>query len=606
MQDVAAPLAEDAVAEGSTDVTLCAAFQRSAREHSARIALRTPGAQVSLTWAEVGPRVEGLAAGLAAHGVGRGDTVASMLLNRPEFHLVDWAALHLGAAPFSMYVTSPAEQVAHLLDNAGSRVIVTERAFLATVLDARARAGSTAEVFVVDGAEGHGTLDDLAAAGSPDFDFEGAWRAVEPADVACLIYTSGTTGPPKGVELTHRNLLTALASSRRAGVGVTRPSSLVSYLPHAHLADRMASHYPAMVTGSAITCVEDARTIVGLLPDARPTLWIAVPRIWEKLKPALEAKLTGVGDEAQRSRIAAALDLGRARARGETLDADGQAAYDAVDGAVFAPLRASLGLDGAETLISGAAPIAADVLEFFAAIGLFVVEAYGMSESSAVATVTRPGVLRFGTVGPPYPGVEVRLAEDGEVLVRGDVVMRGYRKEPEKTTEAVDRDGWLRTGDVGAFDDEGNLRIVDRKKEIIVNAAGKNMSPANIENAIKGASPIIGQVVAIGDLRPYNVALVVLDPEVLAPFAERLGLESAQPADLAEHPDVIAEIERAVDEGNSRLSRIEQVKRFRVLGDVWEPGGNELTPTLKLRRRPIHERYAEEIDRLYSAPREGA
>ena len=561
--------------------TLCDAFQRTAHEYAAATALRTPGNAVELTWADVAERVERLSAGLAALGIARGDTVAMMLRNRPEFHLLDWAALHLGATPFSMYVTSPPEQIAHLLDNADSRVIVTERAFLDAVAAAVEMAGANAEVVVVDSAEGFRSLDDLLELGADDFAFEATWRAVEPGDVACLIYTSGTTGPPKGVQLTHHNLIAAWRAACASTPVLNRTGRFVSYLPHAHMADRIASHYPAMLTGSSVTCVDDPKAILAALPDLRPTYFLAVPRIWEKLKPALEPKL-GVD-----ATIAEALERGRLRARGETLDASQEAAYDAVEAAVFAPLRSVLGLDAADVLVSGAAPIAAEVLEFFAAIGLEITEGYGMSETSAVATATRQGALRFGTVGPPLPGIDVRLAEDGEVLVHGDVVMLGYRKQPEQTAEAIDADGWLHTGDLGAFDDEGNLRIVDRKKELIINASGKNMSPANIETAIRSASSLVGHVVAIGDKRPYNVALIVPDPEVRRTFDGEQAVRE--------------EIDRALAEGNARLSRIEQIKRYALVDDEWLPGGEELTPTLKLKRRSIRERYEGVIEQLYQA-----
>ena len=580
--------------------TFCEAFLQSAARHAEKVAVRTPGDEVSMTWAEATSTVRRLTAGMVARGVRRGDTVGMVLLNRPEFHLLDWAALAAGATPFSVYVTSPPEQAADVLGNAAPSLLITERAFLDNLLAAREQAGSTAEVVVIDGAEGHLSLADLADAGDAEFDFEASWRAVAPDDVAVIIYTSGTTGPPKGVQLTHRNLLTAwrLASDAIPGIGTT--GSLVTYLPHAHLADRMVCHYTATVSGSSLTCVADPRNVLDALPDARPTLFMAVPRIWEKLKDALEATLAGLEDETARAAAAQGLELGAALARGETLEQAEQAAYDAIDERLFAPLRARLGLDRAETLVSGAAPIAAEVLEFFGGLGLGIVEAYGMSESSAVSSVTRPGALRFGTVGRPLDGLELRLADDGEILVRSEVVMIGYRNDAEKTAEAIDADGWLHTGDIGAFDDEGNLRIIDRKKELIINAAGKNMSPANIENAIKSGSPLIAQVVAIGDRRPYNTALIVLDVDACETYAQREGLADGSPEALSRDPKVLELVAGAVEAGNARLSRIEQVKRYTVLSESWLPGTDVLTPTLKLRRKPIAERYADAIEEIYA------
>jgi long-chain acyl-CoA synthetase len=579
--------------------TLCEAFLQTARAHADAVALRTPGGDIAMSWEQAAAMVARLTAGLAARGVRRGDTVGMVLLNCPEFHLLDWAALHVGATPFSVYLTSPPEQVAEVIGNAQPALLITQRAFLDTVLAARAQARSTAEVVVLDGAAGFETFDDLLAAGDEDFDFEGSRRAVEPDDIAVIIYTSGTTGPPKGVQLTHRNLLTAWRLVSDAIPGIKATGSLVTYLPHAHLADRFVCHLAATMTGSALTCVADPRTVLDALPDARPTLFMAVPRIWEKLKAALEVTLAGL-DEETASAVARGLEIGTARARGEDVGPAELAAYAAIDERVFAPLRARLGLDRAETLVSGAAPIAADVLEFFAAIGMPIVEAYGMSESSAVSSVTRPGALRFGTVGRPLDELELRLADDGEVLMRGDVVMVGYRNDPERTAEAIDADGWLHTGDVGTFDDEGNLRIIDRKKELIINAAGKNMSPANIEHAIKSGSPLIAQVVALGDRRPYNTALIVLDTDACEAYAQANGLADGTVAALAHDPHVVELIAAAIEAGNARLSRIEQVKRHLLLSEAWQPGTDVLTPTMKLRRRPIAERYAAAIDELYA------
>ena len=580
--------------------TFCQAFQRTVAEHAGEVALRTPGDAVSLTWADIGARVQAAAAGLAGLGVRRGDTVALMLGNRPEFHVLDLAALHLGATPFSIYATSSPGQIAHVLGNAGSRVVVTERQFLDRVDAARGDVPDVESVVSVDGGESARTLDDVLASPAPGFDFDATWQAVEPGDLAVLIYTSGTTGPPKGVELTHRSLLAAWDAVRGAVPVLGRRGRLISYLPHAHLADRFFAHYPAMVTGSSITCVEDARTVVGALPDVRPTVWLAVPRIWEKLKSALEAGLAGHEDAGVRELAAQGLALGVARARGETLDAEQVAAYERIDGMLFAPMRGKLGLDEADALVSGAAPIGADVLEFFAAIGVEILEGYGMSECSAVISINRPGETRIGSVGRPAPGVELRLADDGEILMRGDMMMRGYRGDPEQTSEAIDAEGWLHTGDIGELDADGFLRIVDRKKELIVNAAGKNMSPANIEGAIKACSPLIGQAVAIGDRRPYNTALLVLDPDVAAAHAAKQGLPDASPAALAADPGVHELIGAAIEEANARLSRVEQIKRWKLLADDWQPGGHELTPTMKLKRKPIAERYATTIDELYA------
>jgi long-chain acyl-CoA synthetase len=275
-------------------------------------------------------------------------------------------------------------------------------------------------------------------------------------------------------------------------------------------------------------------------------------------------------------------------------------ACERADAAVFAKIRAALGFDRCESYISGAAPAPLDVFEFFAAIGIPITEVWGMSELSCVATLNPSDGMRFGTVGKPLPGVELELAGDGEVLVRGEILMSGYRNQPQQTAETIDRDGWLHTGDIGSLDDDGYLRIVDRKKELIINAAGKNMSPANIEQQLKTASPLIGQAIAIGDRRPYNVALIVLDPDASSLFASQHGLDDPAPVAMAVAPAVLDEVGAGIQRANGCLSRVEQIKRFKVLPCDWPPAGDELTPTMKLKRKPIAAKYAAEIDALYA------
>ncbi|HWU20808.1 MAG TPA: AMP-dependent synthetase/ligase [Nocardioides sp.] len=554
-----------------TVTSLCEAFQETAATHADRVALRTPGDAVSLTWSEYAERVRILAAGLAAQGVGRGDTVALMMLNRPEAVLVDCAALHLGAIPFSVYNTSSPEQLAHLFGNAGNRIVVTQQAFLPTIRACGIELDTVVSVDGVDagddGDDGAIGLDELEASGDPAFDFESAWRAVRPEDVLTLIYTSGTTGPPKGVELTHASMLAQLRGTQQV-IEVTAEDRSASYLPFAHVADRWATYYGAMVTGCRTTFVDNPQNIIASLGDAKPTVWGGVPRIWEKLKAGLEAK--GITDPA-------------------ALDADTRAA-----------VLALLGLDEVRWSVSGAAPVAVEVLQYFSDLGLPICELWGMSEISCCGSINPPHDNRLGTVGPPIPGVETRLADDGELLFRGPTVMRGYRNQPEKTAEAIDADGWLHTGDIASIDADGYITIVDRKKELIINAAGKNMSPANIEQTVKTAHPLIGQAVVIGDRRPYNVALLVIDPDVRAAYAEQNGLD-ASPDAFARDPSVRAVLEEAIAQANARLSRVEQIKRFTILPADWLPGGDELTPTMKLKRRPIDAKYAAEIEALYSA-----
>jgi long-chain acyl-CoA synthetase len=356
--------------------------------------------------------------------------------------------------------------------------------------------------------------------------------------------------------------------------------------------------------GYTITDCPDPKQLIAHLLDARPEVWGGVPRIWEKLKAALEAGFAAEQDEAKREGVQKALEVGRQKVRleqaGEPVPAELQQQWEAMHDAVFMKIKAMLGLDRVRVSIVGAAPTPPEVMEFFAAIGLPICEVWGMSETSAIATMNPPERPRFGTVGPPIPDTEIKLDDDGEILVRGPIVMPGYRNQPEKTRETFTDDGWLRTGDIGQWSEDGYLKIVDRKKELIINAAGKNMSPANIEATLKSASPLIGQVVCVGDARPYNVALIVLDPDVAPVAAQKLGMEGAALEDIARDERVRGVIGQAVEQANAKLSRVEQIKKFTVLPAEWMPGGDELTPTMKLKRKPIAAKYEREIEALYA------
>jgi long-subunit acyl-CoA synthetase (AMP-forming) len=572
---------------------MCEAFQLTSSEWAEAPALRLKDSEYEASFGEYAARVRARAAGFAALGVGRGDTVGFMLTNRPAFFLCDTAAMHLGATCFSVYNTSSPEQVEYLVGDAANSVVVTEQAFLATVLEARERVATLEHVVVVDGEAPEGTLslDELEALGDPGFDFEAAWRAVEPEDVLCLIYTSGTTGPPKGVQLTHANMLAEWNSYDQV-YAAEAGGRAISFLPSAHVADRWSQLYAQMLFAPCIHCCPDPRQMVAYTIAVRPTFWGGVPRIWEKLKTALEAAMENEPDAAKREATEGAMEVGRRRVaaymEGE-VPAELQAEWEAADAAVFSKVRELLGLDQVEHFAVGAAPTPPEVIEFFLALGIEICELWGMSETASAATLNPPGAVRVGTVGKPLPGVEIELAEDGEILIRGPLVMKGYRNMPERTAEALSEDGWLATGDVGEFDADGYLRIVDRKKELIIGAGGKNMSPASIEAKLKAASPLIAQAVAIGDGRPYNVALLTLDLEYLAARGANHG-----------DAEIVAEIEAAVAAANERMSRIEQIKRFEVLEGEWAPGGIELTPTMKLRRRPIERAYEAEIEALYA------
>jgi long-chain acyl-CoA synthetase len=580
--------------------TACEAFQATAAAHPDRPAIRTRGDGFTCTCGEYAARVEAIATGLAAHGVRRGDTVALMLLNRPEFHFADAAVMHLGATPFSIYNTYTEEQIAHLVRDSATRVVITEQAHADKILAVRDAVDGLEEVVLVDGepSEGAISLDQLVQDGG-SFDFEEAWRAVRPDDVLTLIYTSGTTGPPKGVQITHANICETVRSYDDL-IQFPDGGRIVSYLPMAHVAERNVSHYLPMLCGFTITCCPDAREVMEYMPEVRPTWFFAVPRIWEKLKAGLEQTLAAAPEKerlATQKALEAALEKVRLEQRGEEVPEQLAAVVARADDQIFSKLRKGLGLDQVEACNVGAAPTPPQVIEFFHALGVPLSELWGMSETTGAGTCNPPERIKIGTIGPPAPGVEIKLAEDGEIMIKGSVVMKGYRNLPEKTAEAFTDDGFLLTGDIGEFDEDGYLRIVDRKKELIITAQGKNLSPANIEARLKQI-PLVSQAVAIGDARKYISALLTLDPEATKAWAREHGIDGDL-ATLAESEELVAEVQSGLDVANQDLARVEQVKRFAILPADWEPGGDELTPTMKLKRKPIVEKYANQIEALY-------
>jgi long-subunit acyl-CoA synthetase (AMP-forming) len=556
----------------------------------------------SIGWNELRTRVDAVAGGLNELGVGKGDTVALMLNNRPEFIPCDLGAVSLGAVPFSIYQTSSPEQIAYAVGHAGAKVAVVETAFLEQFDAARKELPELEHVIVVDGEGGTSTLEELQSS-APGFDPSETSADVGLDDLLTLIYTSGTTGPPKGVQLTHRNLMSLTSSVEDIIEMPERGGKVISWLPAAHIAERGAHYYLPVVRGLTVHICPDPRKIGEFLPKVKPSWFFAVPRIFEKMKAGLEgtlAKLPPEQREPAQKGLEAALAKLHAEQAGEPVPDDVAAAAAKADEEMFSNLRTALGLDEAVAVNVGAAPTPLEVLEFFHAIGIPIGDLWGMSETCGVATCNPPEKIKLGTVGPPVPGIEIKLADDGEVLVRGDSVMPGYRDMPEKNAETIDSDGWLLTGDIGELDEDGYLKIVDRKKELIINAAGKNMSPVGIESKLKAASPLVGQCIAIGDRRPYNVALIVLDPDYAPVWAKENGVEGSI-EDLAGDQKARAAIQDAVDEANAKMSRVEQIKKFTILPQDWQPGGDELTPTMKLKRRPIVDKYESEIEKLYSA-----
>jgi long-chain acyl-CoA synthetase len=557
------------------------------------------------TFAEYGDRVARVAAGFQAMGLSPGERIVLMMRNCPEFHVLDMAALMCGATPISIYNSSSPDQVAYLAGHCHAKVAIVENSgFLARFTPVRDALGDLKAIGIVrrdgdtDPAGVAFDFDELL--GHDPADLHAAAAGGGPDDLATVIYTSGTTGPPKGVALSNHNicwtvecLKTSIDFEEYAG------KRLVSYLPMAHIAERMTSHYQHAALGFEVTTCPEPGQVAAYAREVRPNVMFGVPRVWEKMHAGVVGALAENPEQAKRfeEAVAAATPIVQRKAWDEATEED-EKTWEFLDQVAFRPVRELLGLDQLDLAISGAAPIPAELLAWYRAIGVPLSEIYGMSESSGPMTWA-PYRVKPGTVGPAVPGVELQIAPDGEVICRGGNVFVGYLDEPEKTAEALDEDGWLHSGDIGALDEHGYLRIIDRKKELIITAGGKNISPANLEAALK-MIPLVGQACAIGDQRPFVAALVVLDPDTAPAWAAQQGIEDRDLRSLAANPAVKAEIERGLAEVMAPFNNAERVKKVRVLPDEWLPDSEELTPTSKLKRRGINAKYADEIEALYA------
>jgi long-chain acyl-CoA synthetase len=561
----------------------------------------------SLTYQQVRERVRDAALGLAATGLRPGEFAAIWSRNRSEATIADYAVMHARGVPVFIYPTIAADQAADLIAHCEATVVIVEREFLPVLESVRAQLprlralvvfgdapvsrvpegddpanGVTQEDVVAQAAEnGILTWQELLDLGRAEADrdpaaFERPWRQVTPDTLATLIYTSGTTGRSKAVMITHRNIRYAQEATLRvmslaeqtAEDGVAR---VVSYLPMAHVTGRTVDHWAPLAHPVTVAYCPDQLRLFEIAAQVHPTALVGIPRVWEKLHAALRGVLPDVAPDAVR----------------------------ALPDAARQAVRTRIGLDQCRLATSGAAPIDPEIVAFFRALGVPLTEGWGMSELSNAATLAAPDQARAGAVGASFPGVEVRIADDGEVLVRGPLVMGGYYKDPELTMATIDADGWLYTGDIGELDADGFLKIIDRKKELIITSGGKNVSPALVEYELQ-RHPLIGQACAVGDRRNYVTALLVLDPETTPAWARARGISFDSLADLAAHPEVLAEIERGVAVANSHLARPEQVRRFTLLPAEWTAQSGELTPSMKRRRRVIIDRYAKEIEELYS------
>jgi len=594
--------------------TLVSTFFDQARDNGGVTALRykRDGEWTSITWDEYADLVRRVAGGLRSTGVDAGDKGAILSQNRYEWVVADVAIETIGGVTVPIYPTNAPLQVAYIAGHAEVKVAFCENAGQlakiqevlndlpelrrVVVIDPT---GVTEDDFVISWDSLLAAGDMFNAANPNDVDEHAA--AVKAEDLATIVYTSGTTGPPKGAMLTQHNIVWtcgALSQMLHAGPG----DRFLSYLPLSHIAERMTSHFQGIYRGFETWFATSIDTLREDLGACRPTVIFGVPRVWEKFYAGIMNLIENLPPE-QRESAEQALQLGlkrvEAQQAGTSLPPELEEKYQEADGKLFALARGALGLDQAKALISGAAPINPDVLRFFHAIGLPIAEVYGQTEDSGPTSINRLDRIKIGTVGPALPGVEVKIASDGEVLVRGGNVGPGYYKDPLATKELLDDEGWMHSGDIGELDQDGYLRITDRKKDLIITAAGKNVAPQVIENLLK-YSPWISQAVVIGDRRPFLTALITLDQEKVSQFAEQKGIPFATFPELVRHPDIQELVAVAVGEVNEQLARVEQIKKWHVFERDFAMEEGEVTPTLKVRRKAIIDKNGDLIDGLYA------
>ncbi len=589
-----------------------------------KVALRhkVGGEWKDITWRDYGLNVRRVGKALMAQGVGHSDKMALLSGNRPEWHIADIGCLSIGAATAPIYITNSPDQVAHVISDSDSKVTIVENHDqLDKVLKVRSDLPKLKKVVVLSGYDGSAdknfvmTWEDFLAAGDAITDeaYDDAAEAVKPEDLATFVYTSGTTGNPKGVMLTHANIWwTATHSDAHIPLGEADNGRALSYLPLSHIAERMISHLLQIYYGTQTWFAESLDQLIPNLQECKPTYFFGVPRVWEKFYAGVQAKMAAADPNDRKSKLAKkAIGLGRkiteleqeAVARGGTMaDAKVPVAmkmqHAALDKLVLHKIRAAFGLEECTLALSAAAPLSPDLIWFFHSIGVKIAEGYGQSEDNGPTSWNPPKAIKIGTVGTPFPDLEVKLAPDGEILIRGGNVMAGYYKDAKATQETIDQEGWLHSGDVGEFDEHNYLKITDRKKDLIITAGGKNIAPQEIEGRIKHSHALVSQAVVIGDRRPFLTAIITLDEEKAPGWAKEQGIEGSI-AEIANNERTIKEIEGALNEVNSGLAKVEGVKKFRILERDFLQEENEITPTMKVKRKAINELYGDLIEDMY-------
>ncbi len=594
--------------------TLLDYFQKHVKETPDKVVLRHKdyGIWHDVTWKQYGEKVRQVAMGLISLGLQKGECVSIISENRPEWVYSDFGILFAGGVTVGVYTTNAAEQCGYIVQNSGSRFYIAENEEqFDKTLKFRKDTPQLEKVIVME-MEGlkryHDPMlmsfDDLLKLGK-EFDaknpglFEQRWSEVKPEDLAVLIYTSGTTGPPKGAMLTHSNLL--FMSEAMVNVNPIKDGDeTLSYLPLCHIFEQLFTVMINVRYGTICNFIESPDTVTDNMKEVSPTVTCGVPRIWEKYASGIMIRMSDA-TWFKRMVFKAAMGIGMKYANlklnFKPIPPYLKVAYLAAYAAVFRKLKERLGFDRVRIAYSGAAPISPDVLKFFNAIGLPLVEGYGQTEGTGVTTVSQKGRLKIGKVGQPLPGVEVKIAEDGEILVKGPGVFKGYFKNPEATAETL-KDGWLHSGDVGVLDEEGFLKITDRKKDLIITAGGKNIAPQNIENQLK-FSPYINDAVVIGDRKKYLVALIAIDEENVIKYAQDHKIQFGTYASLTQAPEIKQLIQAEVDRVNKTLAQVEQVKKFTIIPKKLYEEDGEVTPTMKVKRKSINEAYKDIIEKMY-------